>query len=86
MELRCKDNEVKLLVRDYGLGLTQKDQEKVFDQYFRVGGEKNNTFPGLGLGLFIAAQIIERSKGKIGVKSAIGKGSTFYFTLPLSLS
>ena len=71
-------------VRDFGLGIPDNKKDKVFEQYYRVSGEEQSTIPGLGLGLFIAAQIIERSNGKIWVESTLGKGSTFFFSLPLS--
>jgi signal transduction histidine kinase len=49
-----------------------------------VEGKNEKTFPGFGIGLFIAAEIIGRHSGKIGVKSEPGKGSVFYFSLPLN--
>lgn len=75
--------EVKLSVRDYGLGLDEGDQERVFERFFRVDGKDRETFSGLGLGLFICAEIIQRHEGQIGVQSELGKGSKFFFTLPL---
>jgi signal transduction histidine kinase len=57
---------------------------RVFEQYYRVSGVEQTTFPGLGLGLYISAQIVERSEGKIWVESVLEEGSTFYFSLPLS--
>ncbi len=59
-------------------------QSNVFDRFFRVGGDKQDTFPGLGLGLFISSEIIKRHNGNLTVKSIVGKGSTFCFTLPLT--
>ena len=71
-------------VRDFGIGMPEEKKDKVFEQYYRVSGDEQSTFPGLGLGLYIAAQIVERSNGKIWVESTIGKGSTFCFSLPLA--
>lgn len=71
-----------LAVRACGVGLSKEDQEKVFERFFRAGSGFE-TFPGLGLGLFISAEIIRRHNGRIGVESEKDKGSTFYFALPL---
>ena len=70
-------------VRDYGIGIPKKDQGRIFERFFQVKGTKTNTYPGLGLGLFISKEIIKRHRGEIWVDSATGKGSTFGFTLPV---
>lgn len=75
---------IQLCVQDFGIGLPADKKDRVFEQYYRVEGADENNFPGLGLGLYIATQIIERSHGKIWVDSEFGKGSTFCFSLPLS--
>jgi two-component system CheB/CheR fusion protein len=75
-------NNVTLSVQDFGVGLSQKDQAKVFERFYRVGGSDQATYPGLGLGLYIASEIIKRHKGRIWVESKKANGSTFYFSLP----
>ena len=75
-------NDVQFSVQDFGIGMPEDKKDKVFEQYYRVSGDEQSTFSGLGLGLFISAQIVERSKGKIWVNTILGKGSTFYFSLP----
>lgn len=77
------DNNVQFSVQDFGLGMPEDKKDRVFEQYYRVSGDEQSTIPGLGLGLFISAQIVERSNGKIWVNSVLGKGSTFCFTLPV---
>lgn len=77
-----EENMIKVCVQDFGVGITKDKQEKVFDRFFRVSGPDNETYPGLGLGLYISNEIIKRLKGKIWVKSIEGKGSTFCFSLP----
>lgn len=75
--------KITLCVEDFGVGIPKEKQGKVFEQFFRVSGPTQNTFPGLGLGLYISSEIIKREGGRIWVESAEGKGSTFCFSLPL---
>ncbi len=70
-------------VEDFGMGLTPKEQAKVFERFNRAGQEGPGGLPGLGLGLYISKEIIKRHKGKIWVESKKGKGSTFFFSLPI---
>ena len=83
VETEHKDNDIIFTVKDFGIGMPPDKKDRVFEQYYRVSGDEESTFPGLGLGLYIAAQIVERSGGKIWVNSILGKGSTFSFSLPL---
>jgi signal transduction histidine kinase len=75
--------EIRVRVQDFGIGINKADQEKIFNRFYRVEGTSEKTFPGFGIGLFICQDIIQRHKGKIGVISEPGKGSTFYFMLPV---
>ena len=68
-------------VKDFGIGMTEEHYKNVFDKYYRVE-ETSLRFQGLGMGLFICKQIIERHGGEIGVISKPGAGSEFYFYLP----
>ena len=74
---------ITLCVQDFGVGIPADKQNKVFEQFFRVSGDKQHTFPGLGLGLYISSEIVKRQGGKIWVESTEGKGSKFCFKLPL---
>ncbi len=76
-------DKITVSVEDSGIGISKEDQEKIFERFYRVVGKNEKTFPGFGIGLFIAADIVQRHNGIIGVKSIPGKGSTFYFSLPL---
>ncbi len=78
-----ENDEVTLCVQDYGIGIPPDKLEKVFEQFYRVSGDMQHTFPGLGLGLYISSEIIKREGGRIWVNSNEGQGSTFCFALPL---
>jgi signal transduction histidine kinase len=71
-------------VEDNGIGIAAKDQDRVFEQFYRVRNPQTNEEPGTGLGLSITQSIVELHGGHIWFESAPGKGSTFYFTLPVS--
>lgn len=77
------EDEVVLCVEDFGVGIAEDKLNRVFEQFYRVSGNMQHTFPGLGLGLYISAEIIKREHGRIWVNSTPGKGSTFCFALPL---
>ncbi len=70
-------------VKDEGIGIKPQDLTQIFDRYYRV--ETNNTkhIAGFGIGLYLSAEIIKRHDGEIWAESESGKGSTFYFSLPL---
>ncbi len=85
IELGCQiDSDfVKVSIKDEGIGISKLNQEKIFDRFFRVEGKNEQTYPGFGIGLFIASEIIKKHKGTIQVVSELGKGSIFSFSLPL---
>ncbi|RJR25775.1 hypothetical protein C4578_00885 [Candidatus Microgenomates bacterium] len=83
--LQKNGKEVVASVKDFGVGIPKTEQEKIFDKFYRIEKEQKNS-SGFGLGLYIVKEIIEGHGGKIWVESKEGKGSTFYFTLPLSPS
>lgn len=78
-----RGNEVYFSVRDYGIGMSNEHLQKVFDKFYRIE-ETSERFQGLGIGLYICKEIIERHHGEIGVDSTIGEGSEFYFKIPLN--
>ncbi|MGN6438208.1 MAG: ATP-binding protein [Agriterribacter sp.] len=84
IEWKKLKEEVEVSVRDQGIGIPQEAQQKLFTRFFRVKTKEMENYPGMGLGLYITAQIVNRHGGKIWLESAPGKGSTFYFTLPLA--
>jgi two-component system sensor histidine kinase VicK len=76
-------NMVQVSVQDQGHGVKLEDQGKLFDRYYRVVEESHHSIPGFGIGLYLCAEIISVHEGKIWMDSELGKGSTFYFSLPL---
>jgi len=85
IELRVHEvekNQVAVSVKDFGIGISSEDQQKIFERFYRVQGKNENIFAGFGIGLFIAAEIIKRHDGYITVESENMKGSTFTFVLP----
>ncbi|RYG13822.1 MAG: PAS domain S-box protein, partial [Chitinophagaceae bacterium] len=78
------EKTVQVCVQDYGIGISASKKDKVFEQFYRVSGSREHTFPGLGLGLYISSEIVKRLNGKIWVNSVEGKGSTFCFSIPVT--
>lgn len=78
-----QNGEIKVSVTDNGIGISARNLEKVFEKYYRIE-EQAIQFQGLGIGLFISYEIIQRHHGKIWAESELGKGSTFNFSLPLN--
>ena len=70
-------------VQDFGEGIPENEYDKIFGRFYRISGNNLHTYPGLGLGLYISKEIIEKHHGKIWLQSEIGKGTTFYFSLPI---
>ncbi len=83
ISLSQKNENAICSIQDFGKGIQEDQQEKIFERFYRISGNNLHTYPGLGLGLFIAKEIVERHSGKIWFESESGKGSIFYFTLPL---
>jgi len=82
LDMKIENEGVHLSVKDFGIGIPAEDQPHIFEQFYRVNGDSQSTFPGMGIGLYICSEIISRQGGKIWVESTMGKGSTFYIWLP----
>ncbi len=78
-----KDNNIIVSFTDNGIGIPPENTNKIFDRFYRVD-EASKHFSGLGIGLFISSEIIKQHNGNIWVESKEGKGSAFYFSLPLA--
>ncbi len=77
-------NEVNFCVQDFGIGISPDKLDKVFEQFYRVSGNMQHTFSGLGLGLYISHEIIKREGGRIWAESNENQGATFCFSIPVT--
>ena len=84
IEAHAKKNVVTVAVCDTGIGVIEEDIERIFHKFEQITPSKGEKIKGTGLGLATAKQIITAHGGKIWATSQAGKGSTFYFTLPLA--
>jgi len=75
-------DEMKIHVTDTGEGIYPEERDKIFEEFYRIGDDLHGRPAGSGLGLSISKKIVESHGGKIEVESELGKGSTFFFTLP----
>ena len=82
VEITSEMDNVIVRVRDYGVGIPKQHQHKIFDRFYRVSTLSNNSFPGLGVGLYISHEIIQAHNGKIWLESVEEQGSTFFVSLP----
>jgi PAS domain S-box-containing protein len=82
VDLIKNGNFVRVEVKDNGPGIPDSAKPHMFTKFFRVGSSMTNGNRGTGLGLFISKNIVELHHGQIGMASEVGKGSTFFFTLP----
>ena len=83
VSLEVVEEKVTVRIKDEGIGLTREQREQLFTRFYRA--ENTHGISGLGLGLYLTKQIIDRHDGVINVESEYGRGSEFYFSLPVSL-
>lgn len=82
VNVSSEGGHVRVDVRDRGIGIAPKDQERIFEEFVRLNEAEEH--PGAGLGLALSRELVQAHGGEIGVDSAPGQGSTFWFTLPLA--
>jgi signal transduction histidine kinase len=78
------ESALKIVIKDNGIGISDKDQKHLFDKFFRAGNKEIHNVKGLGLGLYYTNQIIKAHNGNIQVESKKDKGSTFILTIPFN--
>jgi len=83
ISVKTRDNEILVSVSDTGIGIPREELPRVFERFYKVNKARDDE--GVGLGLAISRHIINSHGGKIWAESEEGKGSTFFFTLPLSV-
>ena len=83
VDAALNNESVEVSVSDTGIGIAAEDQETIFEEFRQVGSDVSKKREGTGLGLTLTRKFVELHGGKIGVQSAVGKGSTFTFTLPV---
>jgi signal transduction histidine kinase len=81
--LEKREKQVLFRIKDSGVGIPEEDKKYIFQKFFRAENIMREQTRGSGLGLFVAKSIVESSGGKIWFESKEGKGTTFYFTLPI---
>ena len=79
---RAYDAQVIIEIKDNGIGISQADQQRIFERFYRVDKSRSRTQGGSGLGLAIVKKIAEEHGGTVSVESTLGEGSTFRITLP----
>jgi signal transduction histidine kinase len=82
VKIEEQESNIQVSIQDFGVGMSIQHLDKIFDRYYRVE-EHALHFQGLGIGLYISCNIIDRHKGKMWAESEPEKGSTFHFTLPI---
>jgi PAS domain S-box-containing protein len=80
---QVEERSVIISVSDEGMGISQPDLDKLFDRYYRAENKQTQNISGFGIGLYLCSEIIRRHKGRIWAESEVGKGSIFYFSVPL---
>lgn len=85
VDYKIEMDNILVSVQDFGIGIARKDFNRLFDRYYRVDNTAMR-FEGLGLGLYISSEILKRHQGSFWIESEEGKGSTFFFRLPLDVS
>ena len=80
---RHKDGFVEVSISDTGIGIPVAEAEKIFDTFYQIDGKTTRSYPGTGIGLSITKRLVEMQGGTISLKSGVGKGSIFSFTIPI---
>lgn len=83
VKLKLEPKKIIISVTDFGIGISENNLAKISEPFFQASNRIRQSFGGLGLGLYITSQIIKSHHGKMWINSEKGKGSTFFFSLPV---
>lgn len=83
LSLTARPKNVTLSIQDFGIGISKENIDKIFEPFYHANSDDKKKIPSVGLGLYISSEIVNVHNGKIWVESKVGKGSTFYITLPI---
>lgn len=86
LEKNQKKVKLKFVVQDTGIGISESDQQQLFDRFTQVGHQNGKKTSGTGLGLAISKMLLELMEGDIGVKSTVGIGSEFYIVVGFEIA
>ncbi|HTE34053.1 MAG TPA: HAMP domain-containing sensor histidine kinase, partial [Chryseolinea sp.] len=81
--IKLENNMAICSVQDFGVGILSEQVSSIFEKFYRVKSENFKKFPGIGLGLYLSAEIVRQQGGAIWAESTVNKGSTFSFSLPV---
>ncbi len=84
VEAAPHSDSIVVSIQDTGMGISPEDQAQIFERFYRVRRPETDAIEGTGLGLAIVKSLVEAHGGQIGIRSHLGEGSMFYFTLPLT--
>lgn len=79
-----EDKFIKFFVSDTGIGIEESEREKIFEPFYKIEKDTDKLYRGTGIGLSICKKIVNLMEGEIWLESEFGKGSTFYFTIPVT--
>jgi two-component system phosphate regulon sensor histidine kinase PhoR len=84
VQVEPRDSGIRVVVRDQGIGIPGKEQQRIFGKFYRVDPQLSRGVRGTGLGLYICRELVRRMQGRISVESREGAGSTFCVDLPVA--
>ncbi len=82
LKFEVKNNQLNIVIKDSGIGIPKKQQERIFEKFFRADNVRNEDFRGTGIGLYYVKSLIDSLNGNITFKSEEDKGTTFYIDIP----
>ena len=83
VRVSASDGDFRVAVADTGIGISEADQAEILNEFYQADGSSTRAHGGTGLGLAIATRMVELHGGRLWIESALGAGSTFFFSLPV---